>query len=130
MSESVRFKPGDWYRICDLTGFKVRASHTRKQWNGYIVRKESWEARPQQDMVRGVADYQAVPEARPPPATTYIKVPVLLTASGLETGYGPPLYRASPVIGDPAGRGYIYRADGLGDHELPIVTQDSYPRSW
>lgn len=75
MSESVHYKPGDFYRICDITGFKIRASKTRKQWNGYIVRTKSWEARNAQDLVRGIADYQVVPEARPRPATIYITNP-------------------------------------------------------
>ncbi len=130
MTEATRYSPGDFYRICDYTGFKVRASRTRKMWNGLIVRKESWEARHPQDFVRGVADYMVVPEARPRPGTKTIKIPVILTDSGLESGYGTPLYRTVDGYGDPMGRGYIYRTDGLGDNELPIVTQDSYPRSW
>lgn len=57
--------PGDHYRICDRTGFKVRASRTRKEWTGAIVRDLSWEARHSQDFVRGRADRQTVVDARP-----------------------------------------------------------------
>lgn len=59
------YKPGDFYRICDRTGFKVRASATRKEWTGMIVRDKSFEMRHPQDFVRGVEDNQNVPEPRP-----------------------------------------------------------------
>lgn len=67
------FRPGDFLRICDMTGFRVLASRTKKQWNGLIVRNESWEPRHPQDFVRGVADYQMVPEPRPRPAPIWIE---------------------------------------------------------
>lgn len=57
--------PGDHYRICDRTGLKVRASQTRKEWTGAIVRDLSWEARHSQDFVRGRADKQTVIGPRP-----------------------------------------------------------------
>ena len=59
------YKPGDFYRICDLSGRKVRASETVKQWNGLIVHRDWAEPRNPQDFVRGVADRQAVPDPRP-----------------------------------------------------------------
>ncbi len=65
MADDKHYVPGDFYRICDRTGFKVRASHTQQQWDQLIVRKESWEPRQPQDFVRGVADDQVVPMPRP-----------------------------------------------------------------
>lgn len=50
--------------MCDRTGFKVRARETVKEWTGRIVRTESSEPRNAQDFVRGVQDYQSVPDAR------------------------------------------------------------------
>lgn len=50
------FKPGDNWVICDRTGYKIRASDARREWNGALVRKESWEPRQPQDLVRGRAD--------------------------------------------------------------------------
>jgi len=35
-------------------------------WNGLLVRKDFWEARPQQDFVRGIKEQPGVPDARPP----------------------------------------------------------------
>lgn len=41
------------YLICDRTGFKVRVKDgLRKEWNGWMVRAESWESRHPQDFVR------------------------------------------------------------------------------
>lgn len=62
------YRHGDFNRICDRSGFKVKASDTRKEWNGLIVRKEDWEPRQPQDFVRGRPDRQTVPDARPGPS--------------------------------------------------------------
>jgi hypothetical protein len=71
-SDSGRYVPGDFYRICDRTGFKVRSSLTRKEWTGRIVRSDSYEPRQPQDFVRGIADVQSVPDPRPYPLDTFI----------------------------------------------------------
>jgi hypothetical protein len=54
------YRHGDFYRICDRSGFKVHASETRREWNGLIVRKQDWEPRHPQDFVRAKPDHQAV----------------------------------------------------------------------
>jgi len=59
------YKPGSFYRICDRTGFATRAERTRTEWNNLIVSDRVWEARQPQDFVKGVADNQTVPYARP-----------------------------------------------------------------
>src|ERR1700731_58874 len=65
MADDRHYVPGSFYRICDETGFKVRAERTRKQWNNLIVREKSWEPRNAQDFVRGRRDNQTVPDPRP-----------------------------------------------------------------
>jgi hypothetical protein len=55
---------GSFYRVDDRTGFPTRAEKTRKEWNGLIVDDRVWEERHPQDLVKGVPDYQAVPDAR------------------------------------------------------------------
>lgn len=65
MADDKHYVGGEFYRICDRTGFKIRAPRTRKEWTGAIVRSESWEPRHPQDFVKGVRDYQAVPDPRP-----------------------------------------------------------------
>jgi len=64
----MTYTPGDFWRICDRTGFKVRASQTSKEWTGLIVRDKSWDPRHPQDFVQGVPDNQTVPNPRPEPA--------------------------------------------------------------
>lgn len=65
MADDLHYVHGDFYRICERTGFKVRARRTAKEWTGRIIRNESWEVRQPQDFVRGVVDDQTVPEPRP-----------------------------------------------------------------
>lgn len=59
------YKPGSWYRICDRTGFAVRAERTQTEWQNLIVDKRVYERRQPQDFVKGVADNQTVPFPRP-----------------------------------------------------------------
>jgi hypothetical protein len=66
------YKPGSFYRIDDRTGFAVRAERTRKEWNNLIVSDRVWEARQPQDFVKGVADNQTVPNARPRQPNPYL----------------------------------------------------------
>jgi hypothetical protein len=40
------------YEICDRTGFRVLRGTLKKQWDGLMVRPESWEPRHPQDFVR------------------------------------------------------------------------------
>lgn len=65
MGRRLHYKPGSFYRTDDRSGFPTRAERTQKEWNGYIVDERLWEPRQPQDLVRGMPDYQAVPEARP-----------------------------------------------------------------
>lgn len=65
MGRHLWYKPGSFYRTSDRTGFPVRAEHTRRQWDNLIVELETWEPRQPQDLVKGVPDYQSVPDARP-----------------------------------------------------------------
>lgn len=64
MGKADFYKPGDFNRICDRSGFKVKASWTRKEWNNNIVRSKSWEPRQPQDLLRSRPDRQQVPDPR------------------------------------------------------------------
>ena len=65
MADDKHYVGGEWYRICDRTGFKVRDVRTKKEWTNRIVRNQSWEPRQPQDFVQGVADDQTVVDPRP-----------------------------------------------------------------
>lgn len=58
-------RPGSNNVICDRTGFKMKAEDCRLEWNGYLVRKESWERRQPQDLLRGFPDHQQPNISRP-----------------------------------------------------------------
>lgn len=73
-SKKEYYKPGDHWKICDLSGFKVRASDTVKLWNGLIVKRDWAESRNPQDFARGVADNQRVPDPRPEQTDTFLAV--------------------------------------------------------
>lgn len=74
MGTKLHYKPGSFYRICDRTGFAVRAESTQKQWNNIIVRNRSFEERQPQDFVRGRRDDQTVPEPRPRQVNSFLGV--------------------------------------------------------
>lgn len=61
------YQHGDFNRICDRCGFKVKASDTRKEWNGSIVCASHYDERHPQDFLRGKMDRFAVQDARPMP---------------------------------------------------------------
>lgn len=74
------YKPGSHWKICDRTGFKVRAEDTREEWNGLIVSSAVYEARHPQDMVRARKDDQSVRKARPRKPDTWVTMPTVLYA--------------------------------------------------
>ena len=66
------YKDGDYNVFCDRSGAKVKATDAQLEWNGLLVRHESWEARHPQDTIQGVKDDQSVPLARPKGDPTFI----------------------------------------------------------
>lgn len=100
MANDRWYNPGDWYQIDDLSGFKIRASRSRKipggQTGGMIVAPERWESQQPQDFVRGVVDNQMVEQPRPRQPNQYTILATFVTA---------PSARGTGVItvDDPAG---------------------------
>lgn len=64
MGKADFLRVGDWNVICERTGKKIKASQSRKEWTNAIVRKESWEPRHPQDLLRSKPDRQQVPDPR------------------------------------------------------------------
>lgn len=81
------YRPGDFLRVCERTGFVVYASRTKKEWTGRIVRDRSFEMRQPQDFVRGVIDDQRVPDPRPRPADTFVQIDTRAFSSGFSSGF-------------------------------------------
>ena len=68
----TRYIRGDWNLIDDKTGFKIKASQSRLQWNNVRCADRYFEERHPQDFVRGVPDKQNVPFARPEAANPWL----------------------------------------------------------
>lgn len=62
------FKSGDWNAICDVCGFKFKASELRERWDGLKVCSMDWELRHPQELARPIPDEPALPWTRPDPA--------------------------------------------------------------
>ena len=103
--------PGDFWRFCDRTGFKVRASTTRKEWTGLIVRDASWEPRHPQDFVSGIKDQQSVPEPRPEP--TILRTGPLQIAFASDGNIGDTSISVSATEGLASGDTLKITLDGL-----------------
>lgn len=65
-------KKGDNNVICDRTGFKLKASDCQFEWNGLFVRKESFEERHPQDLLKGFPDRQQPNVSRPGTGDTFL----------------------------------------------------------
>lgn len=66
------YEPGGYNIICDRTGYKIKASRSRTEWNGSRVRAESWEPRHPQDLIRSIPDHQDVADPNPEPTDTFL----------------------------------------------------------
>lgn len=74
MGHADKLVLGDWNAICDVCGFKYKASQLRDRWDGLKVCKEDWEPRHPQDFIRAPKDDQSVAWTRSEPADNFITV--------------------------------------------------------
>ena len=59
--------------ICDRTGFRVPVSEgLKREWNGRMVRKQSWEPRHPQDYIRARTTEESKGSPRPEQADVFI----------------------------------------------------------
>jgi hypothetical protein len=80
MPAGYRYNPGDYYQIDDISGFKIRASYSRKQWDNLVTAHGRFSPRNPQDFVMGVRDDQTVSMPRPRQANQYAVVATYVTA--------------------------------------------------
>ena len=72
MANANYLKKGDFNRICDVCGFKYKASKTQRRWDGMIVCKKCYEDRQPQDFLQAVHDDQNVPDPRVRPEPIFV----------------------------------------------------------
>lgn len=91
MANDRWYNPGDWYQLDDLSGFKIRASRSRRipggQTGNLVVAPERWEAQQPQDFVRGVVDDQTVPVPRPRQTNQFTILATFVTAPSARLSY-------------------------------------------
>ena len=57
--------PGSYNAICDVCGFKYKASDLLKRWDGLMVCKWDWEPRHPQEFIKNINDQPKLPFTRP-----------------------------------------------------------------
>jgi len=123
MPAGFYYRPGDYYQIDDLSGFKIRASRSKKipggQTGGLIVAPERFETQQPQDFVRGVIDNQTVPQPRPRQPNRFTVTATIVTA------FSP---RMSPwiTVEDPAGFNVLDNISIMldeGENHFAIIIQ-------
>lgn len=101
------YVPGSWNAVCFRCGFKRKANQLMRQWQGYWVCPEHWEARHPQDFVRTPPDQMAAPWTQPRPGDYFIPVCTLEGITGgpgygmpgcMMPGYISPAYPLTPYI--------------------------------
>jgi len=78
------YAPGEWNVYCQRCGRKIKSSKARKEWDGLWTCPQCYDERQPQDLVRGIADRQAVPFAAPESPDQIIPL-VDLPVTGLTT---------------------------------------------
>lgn len=64
-------KLGDWNAICDVCGFKFKASELRKRWDNLMVCRKDYETRHPMDFQKVPHTEQPTPWTRPEQPVTY-----------------------------------------------------------
>lgn len=67
-----KFRPGQNKLKCMRTGFTIYSGDAKREWNGTIVRSQSYEERHPQDFVRGVKDDQKPDISNPEPEWRFL----------------------------------------------------------
>lgn len=82
MGAADYLKLGDWNAICDVCGFKFKASKLKKRWDGAMVCDNDWEPRHPQDLMRPPPPPPPLPFIRSDNDPTFVN-PGDVTASSL-----------------------------------------------
>ena len=83
------FHSGDWNIVCDICSKKIKASESRLRWDGFLVCRDDYEIRHEQDFVKSKLDQITVPYTRPVPeyVFTNIEYPLYVDTGYVVEGY-------------------------------------------
>lgn len=71
---SDKFRPGDYYLICEASGFKIRRSDAVMQWDGAWVHKDFCDVEHPLETPRQASKARPVYPTRPEPTDVFIDV--------------------------------------------------------
>lgn len=77
------WKDGDYSAICDVCGFKFKASKLKERWDGLKVCKEDWEVRHPQEFLRVIPESNKLNWTRPEPEDTFVVICTLFNVQGI-----------------------------------------------
>ena len=90
MSNNTYYKKGGFWAICDVCGFKYRASQMRERWDGLMVCPDDWNPRQPQDFVKGVPEDTTTPWSRTRVPDTFISGTCTLAGRSCIPAYAVP----------------------------------------
>ena len=65
---------GDYYVICARTGWKIRRSESRMEWDGTLVHKSQYESRHPLDSASPARPERDPPVVRPEPNDVFLEI--------------------------------------------------------
>ncbi len=74
MSRGWSYVSGDWWILCDVCSRKIKASESKKRWDGFQVCADDYEQRHPMDFIKARADKISVPFTRPQPTDQFTSV--------------------------------------------------------
>lgn len=77
------YLPGAWNMCDDRTGFKIKNTWARKEWNNIWTHTKTWEARHEQDFLRSIPDKQAVYDPRPECEEIFVTTTIIQDDDGV-----------------------------------------------
>lgn len=77
------WRDGDYSAICDVCGFKFKASTLKERWDGLKVCSKDWEARHPQEFLRVIPEQNKLVWTRPEPIDSFSLVCTLITSQGI-----------------------------------------------
>lgn len=83
MADDFWYNPGDNYLLDDNTGFKIRASKAKMQWDNILTSDPAWSPRQPQDLVVGVRDEQVAALVRSRQVNQFTVVATIVTAPAM-----------------------------------------------
>ena len=115
MTYKSSIKWGDWVAICDVCGFKFKASKLRERWDGLMVCQEDWEFRHPQDLIRYPKEDTSIPWSSPEQADTFISITYVASTVGIQ---------GSPIPDGTFDTFYLYLEDGTSF----LLLEDTFSR--